>query len=351
MNEEGMSSMTSSSGWSALLGLGDSVPQVVLMPLAFIFFFFLILFPLYFLLGFTERKLTADLQARVGPNRTAGMGLLQVFADTLKLASKSTVPVESSLNPKWFAAENAVLYSSFVFLPFGTALIFLDSEMGAFLPLLCIAGVFLCSLFSGAGATDLENEIMTHRQSFLWISAWIPAVLATTVSVVRAGSAKWSSILSSQSGSVFDWVAFSSPFGFIAFFVFVFSGLVALQLRPFHTIDLGVRQRSGFRLGLFGLNGFYVTLVWCLLAAGLFLGGQAIRPSADVTVNVATYQFISALGKGAIIYLLLRVVARALPQLRQDQMTEFCWRVLTPVGVLCLLGELIWLEVFVGGTP
>jgi NADH:ubiquinone oxidoreductase subunit H len=144
-------------------------------------------------------------------------------------------------------------------------------------------------------------------------------------------------------------VALSSPFGFIAFFVFLFSGLVALQLPPFHSLDRGVRYRSGARLGLFGLNQFYATFLWCLLASGLFLGGQTAREASDISFLFALIQLFSALLKAAIIYLVLRVVARALPQLRQDQMTEFCWRVLTPVGALCIIGELFWLRVFNGG--
>jgi NADH-quinone oxidoreductase subunit H len=342
--------MTSSFGWNALFGLGDGFSTFALLPVAFVFFFFLILFPLYFALGFAERKLAADLQARVGPNRTPGDGALQVVADLFKLGAKTSSRGDSSLNPRWFAVQNAALYATFVFIPFGTSLVFLDSEIGAFLPFVCLSGVFLCSLFASEGAADLENEIMAHSQSFLWISAWVPALIAMTTAVARAGSARWSTILSSQSHGVFSWVAFSSPFGFVAFFVFLFSGLVALQLPPFHSLDRGVRHRSGARLGLFGLNQFYATFVWCLLATGLFLGGQAVREPAEITFFSAAIQLFLALFKSGFIYLLLRVVARALPQLRQDQMTELCWRILTPVGALCLIGELVWLRLFSGGS-
>lgn len=344
-----LSLMTASLGWNALFGLGDGVSAYFVLPLAFVFFFFFVLFPLYFTLGFAERKLAADLQARVGPNRTPGNGLFQVVADMFKLGAKRVTSSDSSLNPRWFAFQNAILYSSFAFVPFGTALVFLDSEVGAFLPLLCLAGVFLCALFASEGAAELETEIMAHRQAFLWISAWVPALIAMTVSIARAGSARWSAILSSQAHGPFHWAVFSSPFEFIAFFVFLFSGLVALQLPPFHSFDRGVRHRSGALLGLFGLNSFYATFMWCLLAAGLFLGGQAAHDPVDVTFVVAIFQLGTSLLKAGAIYLVLRVVAKALPQLRQDQMTEFCWRVLTPVSALCLIGELVWLRLFSGG--
>jgi NADH-quinone oxidoreductase subunit H len=339
---------SSSLGWNSLFGL-ESLSPLAVLPLAFLFFFFLILFPLFFALGFAERKLAADLQARVGPNRTAWNGAFQVVADTLKLGSKAGDGTESAVTARWFAVQNAILYTSFAFLPFGNALIFLDSEVGAFLPFLCIGGFFLCSLFAREGAADLENEIVAHRQAFLWVSAWIPALIATTVSIARAGSARWSTVLGSQAHGIFHWVAFSSPFGFVAFFVFLLSGLVALQLPPFHSLDRGVRRRSGATLGLFGLNSFYATFVWCLLAAALFLGGQSTREPADITFAFALYQLVSALLKASALYLILRVVARALPQLRQDQMTELCWRVLTPVAALCLIGELAWLAIFRGG--
>ncbi|MBS1963346.1 MAG: NADH-quinone oxidoreductase subunit H [Bdellovibrionales bacterium] len=350
MSGEELNLMTSSAGWNALFGLGEGASAFIAAPVAFVAFFLFVLFPLYFALGFAERKLAADLQARVGPNRTPGGGLFQVVADTLKLGAKSAVRGHASLDPKWFGIQNAILFSSFVFVPFGSTLILLDSEMGAFLPFVCMAGVFLCSLFATEGAAELENEILAHRQSFLWISAWVPALLGATVAVARAGSARWSTLLTSQAHGLFHWTAFSSPFGFVAFFVFLLSGLVALQLPPFHSLDRGVRNRAGVRLGLFGLNQFYATLVWCLLASALFLGGQSIPEAGDVSFFFAFYQLVTALAKAAVLFLALRVVARALPQLRQDQMTEFCWRVLTPVAALCLVGELVWIRLFSGGA-
>ena len=351
MNGAGeLSILTSSAGWNALFGVADGTPALIMVPGVFLFFFFFVLFPLYFALGFTERKLAADLQARVGPNRTLGNGMFQGIADFLKLGVKATGKLDSSLNPVWFAVQNAILYSSFVFLPFGTALIFLDSEIGVFLPFICLAGFFLCSLFASEGSEELENEVMAHRQVFLWISAWIPAIVTVAVSIARAGSARWSVILSSQANGPFSWVAFSSPFGLIAFFVFLFSGLVALQLPPFHALDRDVRYQAGARLGLFGLNRFYMTVVWCLLSSALFLGGQAVREPANISFLSSFLQFLAGLTKASGLYILLRVVSRALPQLRQDQMTEFCWRVLTPVGVVCLIGELIWVYLFNGGA-
>jgi NADH-quinone oxidoreductase subunit H len=342
--------LTSSNGWRVLFGVNDNFSIFLLLPVAFIAFFLGVLFPLYFVLGFSERKLAADLQARVGPNRTPGNGALQVFADLLKLGSKNASGTNLSFGFNWFTVQNGLLYSIFVFLPFGSELIFLDSDIGAFLPFIILGSVFLCSLFAGEGGEKLENEILAHRESFLWISGWIPAFLAVMIPVAYAGGSKWSTILSSQATGPLSWVLLSSPFGFIGFFVFLLSGLVTLQLPPFHSLDRGFRSRSGIRLGFFGVNQFYLTFVWCLLATGLFLGGQTKHEASDITYFAVVIQFVSSLLKASFLFLFLRVVARALPQLRQDQMTEFCWRVLTPVVALCLVGELIWVRIFSGGA-
>lgn len=332
-------------GWKALFGFSFDAPLFVVLPVAFFFFFFAVIFPLHFLFGFVERKLAADLQARVGPNRTAGKGALQVLADMLKLGFKSG---GRSGDSRWVFLQSAALYASFAFLPLGTAMLFVDSELGVYLPFFCLGSVFVFSLFANEGG-DLENEIMTHRQAFLWISAWIPALISVSVAVVRAGSAKWSAVLASQAHGPQSWLMFSSPFGFVGFFVFLLSGLVALQLPPFHSLDRGVRQRAGGFLGLYSLNQFYALIAWCVIACGLYLGGQPVREPVDVTFFHGAFQLLSAMAKAGVIYLALRVVARALPQLRQDQMTEFCWRVLTPVAALCLVGEIIWTTTFLGG--
>ena len=101
----------------------------------------------------------------------------------------------------------------------------------------------------------------------------------------------------------------------------------------------GVLNRKVYNLGK-----FYSLFAWCVLATALFLGGQKSRDSSEITFIWAAYQLFLTLLKASIIFLLLRVVARALPQLRQDQMTEFCWRVLTPVAIAMLIGELVWLS-------
>ncbi len=341
--------VTASYGWNALFGMTERAPVLWVLFLSFLFFFVLILYPLYFLLGFTERKLAADLQARVGPNRTAGKGLLQVVADAIKLGLKESYVTRNRFKRISPVLKTTALYSTFAFLPFGTALIFVDSDVGVFLPFISFALIFLVGLFTNDGAIDLEDEIMSHRQTFLWLSAWVPAMITAATSVARVGSARWSTILSAQSHGVFSWTAFSSPFGFIGFFVFIFSGLVALQLPPFHSIDRGTRHRSGSALALFNLDQFYSLFIWCVLASALFLGGQTLREISDTTFIWAAYQLLSTLVKASLIYLLLRVVARALPQLRQDQMTEFCWRILTPVSLLALVGELVWTRLFSGG--
>ncbi len=347
MNELSFQSVGPAQGWKALMGMSFDTSLFLVLPASFLLFFLVVLFPLYFVLGFTERKLSADLQARVGPNRTPGRGVLQVAADMIKLASKSGGEPHER---RWIFLQSAALYSTFAVLPLGTALIFVDSELGVYLPFVSLGAVFVLSLFANEGALNLEDEILTHRQVFLWISAWVPALIAASVAVARAGSAKWSVILSSQSESPASWLLISSPFGFIGFFVFLLSGLVALQLPPFHSLDRGFRRQSGGTLGMFSLNQFYTLFVWCILACALFVGGQSVREPVDVTFLSGGYQLAVAVAKASVIYLLLRVVAKALPQLRQDQMTEFCWRVLTPVATLCLVGEVFWTFFLIGGA-
>ncbi len=342
---------TSSYGWNALFGLSEQTPVLVILLISFFFFFILVLFPLYFLLGFFERKLAADLQARVGPNRTHGKGLLQVLADTLKLENKEKkieTTVFRRVSPH---LKTAALYSTFAVLPFGTAMIFLDSDSSVFIPFACFGVLFLISLFASDGSIDLEDEILAHRQAFLWLSSWVPAMISVFISVVRVGSGRWSTILSSQSHGPLSWGVFSSPFGFLGFFVFLFSGLVALQLPPFHSIDRGMRHRAGSSLARFNVDQFYSLFAWCILASALFLGGQHTREISDTSFMWSAFQLVSSLVKASLLYIVLRVVARAMPQLRQDQMTEFCWRVLTPLALLSLIGEVIWAQLaLVGGS-
>jgi NADH-quinone oxidoreductase subunit H len=348
------SSHPGAAGWYALLGLDSGFPVIAAMAIAFAIFIVLVLLPLSFAIGFADRKLTADLQARVGPNRTAGKGALQSLADFVKLGSKSDPASSSGFDLPWRRVRSAALYATFAFLPLGSTLLFFDADLGVFLPFLCFGIWSFGALMAGEGAADIDDELSAHRATFHWISAWLPALLSAAIPVVAAGSARWSEVVHAQDGGIFRWLAFSSPFGFVGLIVFLLAGRVALQLPPFQPLDLGVRRRSGEALAFRELNGFYAHFAWCVLASALFLGGADRPDGLEPSAILAIIELVTILAKAGAIVIVTHVLAKAIPQLRQDQTTDLCWKVLAPVSIVCLIGQVAWTLVFaapIGGEP
>src|SRR5690606_20770513 len=111
-------------------------------------------------------------------------------------------------------------------------------------------------------------------------------------------------------------------------------------------IDRGRRHRKGEQLALEGLNEFYALFAWCLFASVLFLGGADRPQGLEPGFILSVIELVSLTTKASIILLAVRVVAKALPQIRQDQMTEFCWRVLSPIAALAVIGEVAWTLIF-----
>ncbi len=71
-------------------------------------------------MSFLERKLGADLQARVGPNRTGSVGMLQPLADLLKLLQKESRERRTFGERIWFGVHTMALYSTVAVLPLGS---------------------------------------------------------------------------------------------------------------------------------------------------------------------------------------------------------------------------------------
>jgi NADH:ubiquinone oxidoreductase subunit H len=121
---------------------------------------------------------------------------------------------------------------------------------------------------------------------------------------------------------------------------------VALQLPPFHSIDRGLRHRKGEQLALDELNDFFALFTWCLFSSILFLGGPEHPRGMEPSFFLSCIELFSLVVKASIILVVIRVVSRALPQIRQDQMTDFCWKVLSPVALVSILGEVVWTVIF-----
>lgn len=339
--------MTHYQGWNDFFGFPVHAPAPLVFIVSMMVFFTFVIVPLSLLMNFAERKMTADLQARVGPNRVGSSGILQGLSDILKMLSKSAHVSETGRERFWLSMQSAALYSTFAALPLGSGLVFVNSELNSLVPLVALSLYFVCQSLIGIDGKNIEELLLGFRSGFQFVSGLVPSFICILTVGVYSGSLNWGEIARVQDGSPFQWIAFSNPFGLITSLVFILSGMLIFQSPPFHQLDRGMRHRSASGLAVYRINQFYASLIWSIFSATLFFGAWDFFSDDASGLAGSAVQMFTVLLKACVILILSRVIAKALPQIRMDQMTDFSWKVLTPISLVCFLGMTLWI-VWVG---
>jgi len=333
--------MSAYQGWIQLLHLPENLGGPWVFLISMIFFLVFIFVPFSLTLDFVERKMVADLQARVGPNRTIGSGFFQPLTDLIKMFFK----VEHNVlvgSRSWTLLQSASIYSIFAVLPLGSSFLYLNSELSALVAMVSFAVFFLATAMVGLKLDSLESILAAFRSTAHFFAGIIPAFLCLLTVGALSGSLNWISIGAAQNGGLGHWNVFSNPYGAISFFTFILSGFLMFQFPPFHLLDDGNAQHSGRRLALFKMNRSFLILSWVVFAVVLYLGAWDFTGDEPQGFLGALSEMSSVLLKAFFVVLITRVTSRSFPQIRMDQMTDFSWKVLTPLSLACLLGATFW---------
>jgi NADH-quinone oxidoreductase subunit H len=344
------------SRWRELIGLPEAVPGFVTALLALVIIYLAFILPSAAVYAYVERKFGADLQARVGPNRQGPAGLFQPIADLLKLLQKASPGRRGWREQAWMGLHVMALYSTVAVLPLGSLFMLVDTDMSALIPFWAAWVLALGTMLLGLEQRSVPGWFGGLRVAAQALAGGFPALVAILTAAVRTGGFRWSEIAAAQGASPLDWNALSDPFQFLAFFVFLGSGLVLLSVTPLDAglsagdIHGGVSSHlSGRRLNLFRLGRYYGFLLWSVISATLFLGAwrvpEGIRESLldSGAVGAAGALEVGALfAKTLAIMLLMVWLGRVNPRVRVDQITDFAWRVLSPLALFALTGAAVW---------
>lgn len=323
-----------------------------------------VLVPSAALLIYLERKMAADLQARVGPNRAGRFGWLQPLADVLKLFQKRQDAPGLPLGRRerfWLCLAVATLFASVATLPLGPAFLLIDADMSVFIPFFSAAAAAVSLLFLGMGingAGGVSRNTSQELLSGVRISAQVltgvfPALVSLLALGIGQEGYRWGEWVGRQGFFPHEWNMFADPFVFLAFFLFYASGLVMFSVAPLDPGFSSVGLRGGLMYGLSGLNlslfrfaRFYGMFLWSVLAVALFCGAWS-TPDLELGLDESWPMVFEALRallvlvKAMLLMLVVSWLARVNPRLRVDQVTDFSWRVLAPLSVLALIGAAV----------
>lgn len=255
-------------------GFSESSPHWMMATLFLFVLFLMVLVPAITFISYLERKIGADIQARIGPNQAGPAGILQPLADVLKLLQKVNTHKTSSIGQDfWLVVLSMVLYSTVAFLPLGSSILLLDTDMSIFLPFWVALVLAFGAMLIGFMQKTVSGGLSGVRVVAQAISGTFPALIVVLTVGYHAGGFRWSTVVMAQGASPWEWNLVASPFLFIEFFVFVLSGLVLLNIPP---LDAGwsfqdlrggiVSQFSGRRLSLFRFSRIYLLFLWSVVS-------------------------------------------------------------------------------------
>jgi NADH-quinone oxidoreductase subunit H len=235
-----------------------------------------------------ERKLMADMQARLGPMRVGPHGLLQPIADAVKLLIKEDIiPENADALVFWFAPVLSVgaALLSLAGLAIGPAFqIAQDINIG----ILFVVGVSAMGIFGivlGGWASNSHYSLMgALRSSAQLVSYETAAGMALVAGLLFAGTLNIRSIVDAQQSEGI-WFGLLSP---VALFTYLVASIAETNRAPFDLPEAEselvagyMTEFSGFRWSLYFLAEYTNMIVVASVATTLFLGGW-LRPFASV---------------------------------------------------------------------
>jgi len=235
-----------------------------------------------------ERKLMADMQARLGPMRVGPHGLLQPIADAVKLLIKEDIiPDNADQVIFWLAPviSMTAALTAMGAIAFGPAFqVARDINVG----LLFVVGVSSLGLFGivlGGWASNSHYSIIgAIRSTAQLVSYETAAGLALISGVLLAGTLSIRGIVGAQQNNGV-WFVFLAP---VAFFIYVVASIAETNRAPFDLPEAEselvagyMTEYSGFRWALYFLGEYANMIVVASVATTLFLGGW-LRPFPNV---------------------------------------------------------------------
>ena len=230
-----------------------------------------------------ERKVMADMQARLGPMRVGPHGLLQPIADAVKLLLKEDIiPEKADLLLFWFAPLLSVTMAlvAYAALPIGPAFQIADLNIGL-LFILAVSALGIYGIVFGGWASNSHYSLLgALRSAAQLVSYETAAGLGLISALLLAGSLSMKEIVMAQydQGVWFVWYV---PIGF---FIYLVGSIAETNRAPFDLPEAEselvagyMTEYSGFRWSLYFLAEYANMIIVAGIATTLFLGGW-LRP-------------------------------------------------------------------------
>lgn len=315
------------------------------------------------ILTWVERRMSALIQDRLGPNRAnigpfRFWGLLHPIADAVKMFLKEDMTPRGADKVLFFLAPLIAFVPSllvFIVIPFGPPingvewLMVSDTQMGLlFLLAVGSLGIYgqVLAGWSSNNKWSLLGGARTVAQLFSYEAALTLSILGL---FMVYGTVAPQEIIQAQQSTWFGWLPkwgiFTQP---LAFILFLFAFIAENKRAPFDLPEADSELVAGYnteyssmRFALFYLSEFVGVLVIAAVGAVLFFGGWHVPGLHSDAWWAILLQVGAFLLKAGLLVYLQMLIRWSLPRMRYDQMMNFSWKGLLPFGMLNVLATAI----------
>jgi len=299
-----------------------------------------------------ERKVMAAMQQRRGPNVVGLFGMLQPFADGLKLLVKETV-LPSSANTLIFILAPIItfLVSLVVWavVPFGHSLVFADINVGV-LYVLAISSLGVYGIITSGWSSNSKWSFLGALRSAAQMISYEVSIGIIILSVLLCtGSLNFVDIVEAQRN-----VWFVIPL-FPLFIMFFISGLAETNRSPFDLPEAEAELVSGYSteysamgFALFFLGEYANMILMSSMVTIYFLGGW-LSPVNNILFNIVPGYFWFGFKTTLVLFVFVWVRA-AFPRYRYDQLMRLGWKIFLPFSLgwlLLIAGILIGFDILI----
>ena len=307
---------------------------------------------------YVDRKVWAAMQMRRGPNVVGPFGLLQSFADGLKLFLKETI-IPSGANKGIFLIAPMITFTlaliGWAVIPFGPDAVLADINVGI-LYLFAISSMGVYGIIMSGWASNSKYPFLGGLRAAAQMVSYEVSIGFVIVSVVLyASSFNLNDIILSQKGNILGVVNghIFNPLLFPMAVVFFISALAETNRPPFDLPEAEAELVAGYQVeyssmafALFFLGEYANILLMSALTSILFLGGWLPPLNIDLLPGFDVPGWIWLFAKIGFFFFVFAWVKATVPRYRYDQLMRLGWKVFLPLSLFWVFLVSGWLMFF-----
>jgi len=300
---------------------------------------------------YAERRVSAFIQGRLGPNRVGPQGIFQPLADGIKFLMKEDI-IPAGVDKPIFILAPAILLipalMTFAVIPFGSDITLFGRQIPlqvadvnvGILYILALTSIGVYGIVLAGWSSNSKYSLLGGlRSSAQLISYELAMGLAVVSIILLSGSLKLNDIVGDQQGHFLSWNVFKQPLAFLIFLVAVYAETNRL---PFDLSEAEQELVGGYhteyssmKFAMFFMAEYANMITAAALTVTLFFGGWDVPFVNEAALGLwgAMLSVTSFILKMGFFLFLFIWVRWTFPRFRYDQLMRLGWKVMLPLAL------------------